>query len=261
MRRYSKDDYGFYSMNFFDELGARTLPDWDSSLYWEFYDSTAVLRFTATTISDPPLEQDTDVEGSFVKVANIPLADFELGDCQVKVYAKKAGAEIEPYPYIANAFTVYQSDFVGAYATPEEVEELTGVEPDDLDKETVTSLRELLYRWLLQAKNYIDEYTSQSWEVDPLGCPEMITNCSIRIVSNMVSLARQLRKTPIIRVDDFDLKLIDGIVVSDNIKTDLNRFVEKSVETADGTNPKIAFATLITPEQIALSEIEWEDMW
>ncbi|GAG44619.1 unnamed protein product, partial [marine sediment metagenome] len=118
-------------------------------LYWEFYDSGSVLKFTATTISDPAITQDSDIDGDFMKVIDIPLSGWALGIATVQAFAKKDGQEIGPYPMLASVFQVVET-LVG-YCSVADVVNYSGVLARDLGQDSENLLQTLLTDWIAQA--------------------------------------------------------------------------------------------------------------
>jgi uncharacterized phiE125 gp8 family phage protein len=102
MRQYALDDFAYYAVEFFDGLGLPTIPDWDGTLYWEFYDGAGVLQFTATTTSTPALHAGA----GFVYIEDLPLTGWAVGVTTAWVYAKIGGVDVEPIPLVTSAFEV-----------------------------------------------------------------------------------------------------------------------------------------------------------
>jgi len=114
MRQYSQDDYGYYAVEVFDALGNPAIPDWNATLYVEFYDAGNNLRFTATTASTPPLQAAAD----YVYVEELPLTTYDLGVVTARTYAQLLGVNFEPQPMVDPAFEVVTgSDLVDQLRT------------------------------------------------------------------------------------------------------------------------------------------------
>jgi hypothetical protein len=215
-----QDDFGFYAVRYYDAAGNVILPDWDATLYWEFWDSGNVLRFTATTISTPALVQDTDSDGDYVKVIDIPLTGWALGIVTVKAYAKKNAQNIEPYPMLATAFEVVEQ--LEGYCTPTDVINYCGVKANDLEQDSDNLLRSLIGDWITQADKIIDEILHKTY--DPvMSAPQSIRNASMRMVSNMVLLSVQRRRNPIVTLGEFTVEMLQDIMLTDDIHKQILR--------------------------------------
>jgi hypothetical protein len=209
-----QDDFGYYAVRYFDAAGNVILPDLDATLYWEFYDSGNVLRFTATTVSVPPLVQDNDSEGDFVKVIDVPLVGWALGIVTVNAFAKKNAQNIEPYPMLATAFEITEA--VDGYCTPTDVINYSGVKAEDLQQGSDNLLRSLLGSWISDADQIINEIIEKNYD-PPSTAPFSIRNASMRMVSNMVLLSVQRRRNPIVSIGEFNVELLQDIMLTDDI--------------------------------------------
>ncbi len=215
-----QDDFGFYAIRYYDANGNVILPDWDATIYWEFRDSASVLQFTATTISTPALVQDNDSDGDFVKVIDIPLIGWALGMVTVTAFAKKNSQNIEPYPMLATAFEVVEQ--VDGYSTPTDVINYCGVKRVDLEQGSDNALRSLLGSWISDADKIIDEIIKKTYD-PPSTAPFSIRNASMRMVSNMILLSVQRRKNPIITIGEFNVELLQDIMLTEDIHKQILR--------------------------------------
>ena len=145
MRQYAQDDYGYFAVNFYDDLGAAVIPDWNASLYFEFYDSAGVLQFTATTGSTPALQAGAD----YVYLENLPLTAFALGVVTARVYAQSGGVDFEPTPLVASAFEV-----VATFGMTDLLRELLKIDGNAEDA--------LLLTLIQSAADYAEQYLARS---------------------------------------------------------------------------------------------------
>lgn len=146
--RYMQGDKGRFDFRVPDGLGNWSYPDWaDPGLKVEFYDADGLLKFTATTSSDPALVQGDDFDeslnpdgGAFVAVEELVLAGFALGTAEAWVYAKVSGVSVLPYPTVLAAFEVVADAVSGPlYSTVNRVrEEVPGAWPQAVTDEMVT---------------------------------------------------------------------------------------------------------------------------
>lgn len=224
-----QDDFGFYSIRYYNAVGGVIIPDWDTTIFWEFRDSADVLQFTATTISTPALVQDNDSDGDFVKVIDVPLIGWALGMVTVTAYAKKNLQNIEPYPMRATAFEVVEQ--VDGYCTPTDVINYCGVKKVDLEQGSDNALRSLIGSWISDADQIINEILQKSY--DPVSsAPFSIRNASMRMVSNMVLLSVQRRRNPIVTLGEFTIELLQDIMLTDDIHKQILRSRTLKIGTA-----------------------------
>jgi hypothetical protein len=235
------DDYGFYSIRYYDGDGNVILPDLDGTLSWEFRDSDDVLQFTATLSSDPAITQESDGDGDYLRVIDIPLTDWALGIATVQAFAKKNAQEIEPYPMLASAFEVIQE--VEGYCSAQDVINYTGIRTDDLERGSEAALQSLLTSWILDATDMIDEFCNQSWT--PVeDAPRGVKNCCMRMVANLIMSSIQRRKSPIVQIGEFTVRMVEDIFLSDDIKERLTLYRKNP----DRTNT-IGMGVYIPPDE------------
>lgn len=145
MRKYAQDDYGYYAVDFFDEFDVPAIPDWNATLYFEFYDADGVLQFTATTTSTPALQAAAD----YVYIENIVLTGWAIGIVTVRVYAQLAGVDFEPSPLVASAFEI-----IDAGDLTEQLRNLLHIDGHDEDA--------LLLTLIQSAADYAEKYLARS---------------------------------------------------------------------------------------------------
>jgi len=129
---------------------------------------------------------------------------------------------IDVGPYQESTCTVFDPLTCG-YCLVQEVIDSTGVEPADLEKEDNLDLNVLLCDWIGQATNIIDEYLQQTFELDAV--PEGIRRACIMMVSNVVGVAIQRRKAPIVRINDYSVKLVQDQMLTDEVKAVLDIYL------------------------------------
>jgi len=112
MNQYTKDQKAFFDFRIQDNSGNYVFPDWDNTLYVEFYDGDDTLKFTATIYSNPPIQKGTDSQGAYLYIANIDISNYSLGTTTARIYANYNGEAIIPYPTIIDAFEVVEGEAV-----------------------------------------------------------------------------------------------------------------------------------------------------
>jgi hypothetical protein len=135
VKNYSADDFGFYAFRYKNLLQVVVAPDLDANLYWEFRDYAGVLRFTATTTSDPALTVGSDAQGDYVYVQGIPLTAFALGLAEVRLYGNVGGVPTIPLPIYKTAFLVSEG-YSGYAASLAQVRAIANL-PADFDSTAI----------------------------------------------------------------------------------------------------------------------------
>lgn len=113
------------------------------------------------------------------------------------------------------------------YSTPEEVIHYTGVKPVDFGLEEQAELITLIETWLLQVKDLIDRDRNRNY-LSEVEVPAGIENIAMRMAANMVALANLRRETPVVKHDDFNIKMVEDKIFTNGIKEDLSRYPAKA---------------------------------
>lgn len=113
------------------------------------------------------------------------------------------------------------------YSSAAEVISYTGVRPADFGLETDEALTSVIEGWLAQAKDLINADRNRDYSQEAT-VPPGINNIALRLVANMVAQAQFRRETPIVRVDDFNVQMVEDRVFTDGIRRDLARYPFKS---------------------------------
>jgi hypothetical protein len=122
-----------------------------------------------------------------------------------------------------------------AYASPADVISFSGVIAADLGTADDDALNVLLTSWLTDITDRIDIFCGTSWKGGVV--PNPIKSVCLRACTNMVGYAVQNRKTPIVKVNDYSIKLIEGKVLTDELKEILKDYKvspEEDGETDSG---------------------------
>lgn len=112
------------------------------------------------------------------------------------------------------------------YSTPQDVINYTGIEPKDLGLETEQELNNLIEKWLKGIKSLIDADRNRDYEREGK-VPEGIHLIALRIASHLCSIAILKRDTPIVRLDEFTIQLVEDEIFTTAIQNDLKRFPAK----------------------------------
>ncbi len=122
------------------------------------------------------------------------------------------------------------------YGTVEKVKQQTGIRPSDIGIELEedglsvdTRLDAIIESWLEEAKDFIDEDRNRDYAKEVADgkrekVPAGIVNIAVRLASNMAALAILRRETPIVKHDDYDIKMSTDKIFTDAIKHDLARY-------------------------------------
>lgn len=111
------------------------------------------------------------------------------------------------------------------YSSADEVIAYTGIRPENLRQESETELRALLETWLVQISDLINADRGKTyWPEVPPG----IHNIATRICANMVSLMQHRAQSPIVRVDDFTVRMVSDEIFTPAIRRDLMRYPHRS---------------------------------
>lgn len=111
------------------------------------------------------------------------------------------------------------------YSSAKEVIAYTGVRPEALRCDSDAALESLLESWLVQIKSLIDADRGKSYDTDT---PAGIHNIAMRMCANMVALMQHRAQSPIVRVDDFTVRMVSDEIFTPAIRRDLMRFPHRS---------------------------------
>lgn len=111
-----------------------------------------------------------------------------------------------------------------AYCTAQEVRTFTGATPETfrLKKDDTTGLNNIIISWISQSESIIDSYCNTTW---PGEVPGLVQNVCLRLAANMVALAVARRDTPLIKVNDWTIRISSSDIFTQDLKDDLKPFV------------------------------------
>ena len=99
-----------------------------------------------------------------------------------------------------------------------------GLKPQDLRlaKGDDGKLEEIIVKFISEAESMIKSYTNNDFNNE---IPPAVQNVCSRLVSNMIQLVIQRRDSPIIKVNDWQIKTVSSEVFTEDLKTDLEPFI------------------------------------
>ena len=119
------------------------------------------------------------------------------------------------------------------YCTADDVVKHTGVSKKKLGfKDNEIEFQNLLSEWIHQAESMINSYCKRNWydHLDEEGnmvqvkVPGAVKNVCIRLVSNMIAFYFKRRDDPIRKVNEYQVKVFESDVFTDDLKADLKPF-------------------------------------
>lgn len=118
------------------------------------------------------------------------------------------------------------------YSTPEDVIAFTGARPEDFSLVSAGELLDLIRSWLIEVKDLIDQdrnrdYHAEVAEGTRTEVPPGIHNIAKRMAANMVALAMLRRETPVVKIDDFSIRMVEDQMLTRAIRQDLARYPAK----------------------------------
>lgn len=119
------------------------------------------------------------------------------------------------------------------YSSVTEVKLFTGIKKEDfgLEKE---EFEELIEKWLIQAKAYIDRYTEINFTEEYQTIPPEIEDIATRIVANKIKQMQDRYKNPQRSINEDSSNFISDSIFSSTVKKDLDLFKKPE-------KPKISF--------------------
>lgn len=127
-------------------------------------------------------------------------------------------------PYQVTKGYPYNPQLCG-YCSPQDVISATGVEPTDLDQTTANDLDGLLCQWIADVSSIIDGYCETSWNIGSQ--PSGVTRVAISMMSDLVAMAVQRRKSPFVQLGEFTVKQVQDDLLSQSHKDILDLFRRK----------------------------------
>lgn len=108
----------------------------------------------------------------------------------------------------------------------EDVVLFTGIQPkslriksDDPDREV--KMNSIIEKWIIQCSDLIISYCHNQFT---RGVPPSVENVCLRMVANMIALFIARKDTPIQKVNDWSVKILDSEIFSQDLRDDLEEF-------------------------------------
>lgn len=77
--------------------------------------------------------------------------------------------------------------------------------------------------WIQQSSDMINKYCNDTFDTNT---PPTITNCCIRLTTNMITFAKQRAKNNIIKINDWSIGPVSSNIFTQDIKDDLEYYVK-----------------------------------
>ncbi len=112
------------------------------------------------------------------------------------------------------------------YSSAADVIQFTGVQPEDIGASNKAELETWITARLEEIKDIIDQDRGRDYHAEG-AVPKGIDHIALRIAGNLIGHAVMRRETPIVRIDDFTIRMIEDQVLTEAIQADLSRFPRK----------------------------------
>ena len=116
------------------------------------------------------------------------------------------------------------------YSSAQDVIDFTGIRPTDLNLVDITNgdtaaeqLIAIVEGWLVEIKDLIDMDRNRDYASET-EIPAGIHAIAKRMAANMVAQAVIRRDTPIIRIGDYAVKMVDDTILTKSIREDLSLY-------------------------------------
>jgi hypothetical protein len=149
--------------------------------------------------------------------------------------------------------TLLDEDYYGVVS---QVVLLAGLKYRDFGMASEEDLGQVVSNWLYQATDFIDTFLGHSY--DPALVPAGIESIANRIAANTGALALQRRTSPIVKVGDFSVGMLEDKVISGSIRADLEAY-KNDDSRAEESRPKFAIGAsnrLTRLEDLPLDQID-----
>lgn len=121
------------------------------------------------------------------------------------------------------------------FCTVNEVINFTGLKPShlNLSKDDDTKMNEIVETWIIQCEDLIKSYCNNDFKKYKCEIPKAVQNVCLRLCSNMVALAIARRDTPITKVNDWQINIVNMRIFSNDLKEDLEPWVIDKSHSSD----------------------------
>ncbi|MFA5543259.1 MAG: hypothetical protein WDA47_05760 [Bacilli bacterium] len=136
------------------------------------------------------------------------------------------------------------------YGTLDEVKQYTGVKYTDLNFSSDELYNTWLENRLIEIKDLIDQDRHRDYHAEVENgtrsvIPPGINHIALRMMANLLAQAVLRRETPVVKIDDFSIKMVEDQVFTSAIKKDLMRYPAKTlfritrIDTSDDEEDEI----------------------
>ena len=111
----------------------------------------------------------------------------------------------------------------------------TGLKPShlNLSRDDETKMNEIVEIWISQCEDLIKSYCNNDFKKYKCEIPKAVQNVCLRLCSNMVALAIARRDTPITKVNDWQINIVNMRIFSNDLKDDLEPWVIDKSNVSD----------------------------
>lgn len=192
----------------------------NNNVWYRADGETGILKFGSSEWDIDELRSDFDMEANSVfadpKLQSDGTPQEDSPALLMADYPGNVDLNNNPHAYGMDAGAIQVSYLHKGYAATEDIIAYTGVTQGDLERSSTSELQLLLNTWAEQCSQVIDEYCNRTWTLGEQ--PDAIRNACMRMVSNMIGLAIQRRKSPVMQVGEFNIRLVQDQVMSDDVK-------------------------------------------
>ena len=121
------------------------------------------------------------------------------------------------------------------FCTVDEVINFTGLKPShlNLSRDDEEKMNEIVEVWISQCEDLIKSYCNNDFKKYNCKIPPTVQNVCLRLCSNMVALAIARRDTPITKVNDWQINIVNMRIFSNDLKDDLAPYVIDKSHSSD----------------------------
>lgn len=120
------------------------------------------------------------------------------------------------------------------FCTVDEVINFTGLKPShlNLSKDDEEKMKMIVKKWIKESTSLIKSYCHNDFRKYKGNIPAAVQNVCLRLTGNMVALAIARRDTPITKVNDWQVNIVNMRIFSNDLKEDLEPWViDKSTKS------------------------------
>ncbi len=111
------------------------------------------------------------------------------------------------------------------FSSAADVRQYTQIKPRDVGFEEVEELDAWIEDRLVEIADYIEVYCDRTWEPDEV--PSGIHGAAREMARNMLMLMVSSRETPVVRIDDWNVRIANPEILTSEIRRVLRLFRRK----------------------------------